>query len=154
VNPPPRDCPCHSGLRYTACCAPFHKGAHEAPTPEALMRSRYAAFALGLGDYLVRTLASSHPDLEEPREELARSLGQARAQQRFVGLRILSATTSPAGDTGEVLFYARIFQRGADRSFAERSTFVQEAGAWRYQSGVMVPKAELPPDVDQRQRKD
>ena len=31
------------------------------------MRSRYAAFALGLGAYLVRTLATSHPDLGLPR---------------------------------------------------------------------------------------
>jgi SEC-C motif-containing protein len=144
VKPPPRDCPCHSGLRYNACCAPFHEGAREAPTPEALMRSRYAAFALGLGEYLVRTLASTHPDLGTPREELARALGRARAQQRFVGLRILSATTSPAGDEGEVLFYARIFERGADRSFAERSTFVREADAWRYAAGEIVPKTELP----------
>jgi SEC-C motif-containing protein len=64
----------------------------------------------------------------------------ARQQQRFVGLRILSATTSPAGDVGEVLFDARIFERGADRSFAERSTFVREAGAWRYAAGELVPR--------------
>jgi uncharacterized protein YchJ len=59
---------------------------------------------------------------------LTRTLGMACARQRFVGLRILSASTSPAGDEGEVLFYARIFERGADRSFAERSTLVCEAG--------------------------
>jgi SEC-C motif-containing protein len=135
-------------LRYNACCAPFHKGAHNAPTPEALMRSRYAAFALGLGEYLVETLASTHPDLEAPRDQLVRALGLARARQRFVGLRILSATTSPAGDSGEVLFYARIFERGADRSFAERSTFVRELGAWRYESGEIVPRTALPDDVD------
>ncbi|HVX94109.1 MAG TPA: YchJ family metal-binding protein [Polyangia bacterium] len=152
MRPPPRDCPCHSGLRYKACCAPFHDGAHEAPTPEALMRSRYAAFALGLGEYLVRTLASTHPDLEKPRDELTRALGRARVQQRFTGLRILSATTSPDGDRGEVLFYARIFERGADRSFAERSTFVREAGAWRYEAGEFVPRAELPEDVDRPRR--
>lgn len=116
------------------------------------MRSRYAAFALGLGEYLVRTLASTHPDLAEPRAELTRALGLARAQHRFVGLRILSATTSPAGDQGEVLFFARIFERGADRSFAERSTFVREAGAWRYQAGELVPRTELPEDVDSPRR--
>lgn len=116
------------------------------------MRSRYAAFALGLGEYLARTLASTHPDLAAPRDELARALGQARAKQRFVGLNILSATTSPAGDEGEVLFYAHIFERGADRSFAERSTFVREAGAWRYAAGEIVPQADLPEDVDRPSR--
>src|SRR4051794_32459438 len=63
MRSPPRDCPCHSGLRYGACCGPFHEGAEAAATPEALMRSRYAAFSLGLGAYLVRTLHSSHADL-------------------------------------------------------------------------------------------
>jgi SEC-C motif-containing protein len=113
----------------------------EAPTPEALMRSRYAAFSLGLGEYLVRTLASTHPDLAVPREQLVRDLSRARQRQRFVTLRILRA--SSAGETGEVLFHAGIFERGADRSFAERSTFVREAGAWRYASGVPVPESEL-----------
>jgi len=112
------------------------------------MRSRYAAFALGLGEYLVKTLASTHPDLEVPRDQLTRTLGMACARQRFVGLRILSASTSPAGDKGEVLFYARIFERGADRSFAERSTFVREAGVWRYVTGELVPRTELPEDMD------
>jgi SEC-C motif-containing protein len=148
VKPPPRDCPCQSGLRYKACCGPFHDGARDAPTPETLMRSRYAAFALGLGEYLVKTLASTHPDFEVPRDQLTRTLGMACARQRFVGLRILSASTSPAGDKGEVLFYARIFERGADRSFAERSTFVREAGVWRYATGELVPRTELPEDVD------
>jgi SEC-C motif-containing protein len=145
VKKPARDCPCHSGRRYTDCCAPFHKGQREAPTPEALMRSRYAAFALGLGEYLVRTLASTHPDLETPRNELVATLSRSRVHQRFQELRILSATTSPGGDTGEVLFFAGIFDRGADRSFAERSTFVREGEAWRYASGVSVAPAELPP---------
>ena len=55
------------------------------------MRSRYAAFALGLGEYLVATLASSHPDLELPREELVRDLSRAKDRQRFLGLRIVRA---------------------------------------------------------------
>jgi SEC-C motif-containing protein len=105
------------------------------------MRSRYAAFALGLGEYLVRTLASTHPDLALPREELVRSLARARQKQRFVGLRILRATS--AGDTGEVLFFAEIFEQGKERSFGERSTFVREANGWRYAEGVLVAKEEL-----------
>ena len=109
------------------------------------MRSRYAAFALGLGEYLVQTLAATHPDREQPRDELVRDLARARARQRFLGLRIVSASAS--GDAGEVLFFARIFEQGKDRSFAERSTFVHEDGGWRYHAGVLVPKTELPPAI-------
>lgn len=89
------------------------------------MRSRYAAFALGLGDYLVKTLATTHPDRGRP--------WSVAEEQRFAGLRILS--TSEDGDRGEVRFFAKIYLRGRDVSFTERSQFVREDGAWRYVSG-------------------
>jgi SEC-C motif-containing protein len=101
------------------------------------MRSRYAAFALGLGEYLVDTLATSHPDRQLPREELVAELSHAKDRQRFLGLRIVRAE----GD--EVLFEARIFERGQDRSFAELSTFVREDGRWRYASGRILSLQEL-----------
>jgi SEC-C motif-containing protein len=135
--PKPRDCPCHSGQRYAACCARYHAGEHP-ETPEALMRSRYAAFALGLGEYLVATLASSHPDLGLPREEFVRDLSRAKDRQRFLGLRIVHAQGN------EVLFDARIFERGRDLSFAELSTFVLEDGAWKYASGTPLARRGLP----------
>ncbi len=97
------------------------------------MRSRYAAFALGLGDYLVKTLARRHPDRAQDERALARELSRAKDTQRFLGLTIQSARED--GDTGKVTFHARIFERGKDRSFTERSTFVKEGGAWRYAHG-------------------
>ena len=145
----PRDCPCFSGLRYTACCAPYHRGEREAPRAVLLMRSRFAAFALGLGPYLVRTLAPEHPDAALPPDVLARELGRVRERQRFLGLRILhepEAPDSPATEA-EVLFFAKIFEKGADRSFAELSRFTREAGAWRYAAGVLVPRQGLPADL-------
>jgi SEC-C motif-containing protein len=104
------------------------------------MRSRFSAFALGLGDYLVRTLAPSHPDLALPRAELSRALARAKERQRFLGLRIVHA------DGDEVLFAARIFERGRDVSFAELSTFAREGegGAWRYAGGRTLPADRLP----------
>jgi SEC-C motif-containing protein len=110
------------------------------------MRSRFAAFALGLGGYLVRTLAATHPDLQAPAPELERALSRAKERQRFTSLRILYAAEN--GDAGEVLFFARIFERGQDRSFAELSDFSREGDAWRYASGILVPKAALPVDLD------
>jgi SEC-C motif-containing protein len=110
------------------------------------MRSRYAAFALGLGAYLASTLAADHPDLELPREAMIRELSRARERQRFMGLRILH--TSAGADRGEVLFFARIFERGADRSFVELSGFVREGGAWRYAEGVMVPAEAMDVPLD------
>jgi SEC-C motif domain protein len=110
------------------------------------MRSRYAAFSLGLGEYLVRTLAEEHADRTLPQGELVLSLSRARERQRFLGLRIL--WSSSEGDRGEVLFYARVFERGADRSFAELSTFRREGVAWRYSDALLVPADRLPRTLD------
>jgi SEC-C motif-containing protein len=133
----PRECPCHSGLRYDACCGPLHEGVREAETPEALMRSRYAAFARGLGDYLVRTLAADHPDRAHDEAALALALSRAKDTQRFLGLTVIESRVD--GDGGEVLFHARIFERGADRSFTERSRFRREGDRWRYVGGATQP---------------
>jgi len=108
------------------------------------MRSRYAAFALGLGEYLIRTLTAGHEDLALPREELVRALSRAKDRQKFLDLCIMFA--SAEGERGEVLFYARVFERGKDSSFAELSTFTREAETWRYQTGVLVPTERLPSD--------
>src|SRR5688500_6611445 len=98
------------------------------------MRSRYAAYALGLGAYLVRTLAKSHPDVAASRVGLERVLSRAKERQRFKGLRVLHSSAS--NDRGEVLFFARVFERGQDRSFAELSDFVREGEGWRYATGI------------------
>jgi len=145
----PRDCPCFSGQRYAACCAPYHRSEREAVTPALLMRSRFAAFAMGLGPYLVRTLASTHTDAQLPHEALARELGRVRERQRFLHLQILHEEGVDAQAMhGEVLFFAKVFEKGADRSFAELSQFVREAGAWRYASGLLVQRRDLPVDLD------
>lgn len=138
--PAPRDCPCHSKKRYAACCGPLHKGEAQAETAAALMRSRYTAFSLGLGEYLLGTLASTHPD----RNTDAIELGASRRSQRFMDLCILHESTD--GNAAQVLFYARLFERGVDHSFVELSDFVREDGAWRYHKGALIPAAEVGED--------
>lgn len=49
------NCPCCSGKSYEECCKPFHNGEKHAPTSEALMRSRFSAFAISNGEYLMET---------------------------------------------------------------------------------------------------
>ena len=100
------------------------------------MRSRYAAFALHLGDYLVATLARAHEDAALPKDALARELSRSAMSRRFMGLTIISSKAD--GDEGEVTFIAKIFERGRDVSFGECSRFVREDGAWRYASGTPI----------------
>jgi len=89
--------------------------------------------------------AADHPDRALPLAEHTQSLSRARQSQRFLDLCILHAAVD--GYQGEVLFYARIFERGVDRSFAELSSFRREGSAWRYSSGVLVPAERLPESV-------
>ena len=46
-------CLCGSGLTYAKCCGRYHSGEHHPPTAEALMRSRFTAYALRDADYLL-----------------------------------------------------------------------------------------------------
>jgi uncharacterized protein YchJ len=125
------------------------------------MRSRYSAFALGLAPYLIETLASTHADRQVPEHELQRGLQAQWQRQRYLGLSIGSSEVRaadgaplldardlreppPDGSTGSVMFAARIFERGVDKSFAELSQFVVEAGRWRYLAGTIIPKEDLP----------
>ena len=72
-----KPCPCTSGRAYADCCAPFHRGEREPETPEALMRSRFAAFALGDAEYLWRTLHEDHEDRALSKEDVVHSLKTA-----------------------------------------------------------------------------
>lgn len=136
-----RLCPCHSGLAYLNCCAPFHRSEREAGEPSELMRSRYAAFALGEAEYLWRTLHEAHEDRARPREAVVRSFRNARTTLRYVSLAILEARTR--GREAEVLFWAGLTERGTDASFVELSDFEHDGVGWRYRSGILLSLAEL-----------
>jgi SEC-C motif domain protein len=124
-------CPCQSGQPYADCCGPWHAGLLDgghAPTPEALMRSRYSAYVIGLIDYLLATWhASTSPgELELP-------------PLKWLGLEVRHADQS--GDAGVVEFVARYRNAGRAERLHEISRFVREAGRWYYIDGQL-------PDAD------
>lgn len=130
---PNTPCPCGSGSKYKRCCRPLHKGA-AAPTPEALMRSRYAAYDLGLVVYLIQTTHPDSPHREADEAAWADDLRAYCAATRFLGLTVQSAETR--GDTGVVTFRA-LWARGGDMgALDERSTFYRVGGRWLYHDGV------------------
>jgi SEC-C motif-containing protein len=120
-------CPCDSGQTYSDCCGPWHAGhalGAPAPTPEALMRSRYSAYVLGLIDYL---LATWHPSTSPGELELS--------PVKWLGLEVRYAQAT--GDAGVVEFVARYRDSGRGGRMHEVSRFVREHGCWLYIDGQM-----------------
>ena len=132
-------CPCTSGASYRECCRPLHEGA-AADDPVRLMRSRFAAFALGDGAYLWRTLHADHPLRQRDEAEVVRELSLARRRLRYLRLTVHDAVED--GDRARVLFTARVFQKGTDRSFTELSDFARDGETWCYAGGVARPPSE------------
>ena len=90
------------------------------------MRSRYSAFALGLGDYL---LASWAPETRPPAPL------NVDADIRWLGLKIVGVTVSPDGQCGTVEFVARSRVQGKGQRLHELSRFRRDTNGWLYIDG-------------------
>ena len=115
-------CPCGSDIAYSNCCQQWHSGA-AAPDPEALMRSRYAAFVLKDKRYLLDTWHSS----TRPREL------DFENSPSWASLSVISSADE--GSLGSVHFRA-IYHAGSGWGCLEEiSQFVKENGRWFYREG-------------------
>lgn len=119
-------CPCGSNSEYAQCCEPFHKILQAAPTPEALMRSRYAAFALGEAEYLYKT---SLPKQHAPNEleQLKAQMGQVE----WLKLEVVGAYENI------VEFKAYYRDENGIHLLHEKSTFIYERSHWFYDEGTL-----------------
>ena len=122
-------CPCGSGTLYAACCGPLHRGRGLPESAERLMRSRYAAYALGeTACYIFRTW---HPRTR-PAASTAASPGLV-----WTGLEVLDTLAGgPDDTTGEVEFRARHQSAGGAGVLHERSRFERRGGRWVYVDAV------------------
>lgn len=129
-----KQCRCGSGAAFNACCGPYLAGL-PAPTAEALMRSRYAAFTLGDSAHIARTYAREHRDGADP--ELPAELPDVL----WLGLKINGVTGGGAADeTGTVDFTARFRDANGDiGTHRENSRFRREDGLWVYVDGEVAP---------------
>ncbi len=126
-SPLPQECPCGSGRRYALCCHRLHRGGALAETPEELMRSRYAAYALGDWDYIFRTW---HPGTRPD------DLGVAAPDSRLTWTGLEIEGSGLDDDThGWVAFRAFYQAPSGDGVLAERSRFEVRAGRWLYVDG-------------------
>lgn len=94
------------------------------------MRSRYAAFAVGDAEYLLRTW---HPDTRPERLDLA-------GGPRWTGLDILASSGGSAFHReGTVTFRAHWVGADGERGTQEEcSRFVRADGGWTYLDGTVA----------------
>ncbi len=126
-------CPCgrtdrrDKPVAHALCCGRYLDDFDGTPAPDAesLMRSRYSAFVLERGEYL---LATWHPSKRPASIEFEPGV-------KWLGLDVRARSVLDA-DHAEVEFVAR--QRGpsgAATRLHERSRFVREDGRWYYLDG-------------------
>lgn len=122
-------CPCGTSTPYDDCCGPLHRNERQPAGVEALMRSRYSAYALDQTDHLFRTWhPRTRPEDLRPDEALT-----------WTGLEVLDVVEpAPGEEQGIVEFRAHWTWQGQAGSLHERSRFVQRAGRWVYLDGDPV----------------
>jgi SEC-C motif-containing protein len=127
--PNDRRCRCGSGDDYAVCCGPFHAGERAAPTAVAQMRSRFSAFAIGDGDYL---LATWYPETSPKLLNLDPAISWRR-------LEIVNVVAGAEQDAeGLVEFRAHYRCDGRRQILHERSRFVRINGRWMYVDGDVI----------------
>lgn len=132
------ECVCGSHRAFDECCGPYLNGTKQAPTAEALMRSRYAAYAHGNIDYIEKTCCA-----EERAAFNREEAQQVIDEMTWQGLEIIRVVDGGEKDqTGQVEFVF-CFSQG-DKPFVQRelATFCREDGAWVYKESEINPKTE------------
>jgi SEC-C motif domain protein len=144
-------CPCGSGAEGAACCARYLASARGgrpalmsmrasdprvgeavraegAPTAEALMRSRFTAFAVLDAAYL---LATWHPSTRPAELDLDPGT-------RWKRLLIQDTVAGGPADRSGVVEFTAVFQDEDGRGRQhERSSFAREGGRWFYVDGQL-----------------
>lgn len=119
-------CYCGSQKLFLECCEPHIKGSQKAPTAEALMRSRYAAYATCQVDYLIDTTHPSKRKFHAKEEILSWAM-----ENNWDRLEIIALADN-------VVEFKAYFRDKYLRKqiHHERSTFKFENGSWYYLDGT------------------
>jgi len=127
--PDTETCLCGSGLTYLQCCGRYHSGEELPATAEALMRSRFTAYAQRNIEYLLNSWdADKRPAVIDFSKETA----------QWQKLQIISCKKGgPQDSKGVVEFKAFYRQDEEDCFMHEISRFVKTGQRWLYLDGVI-----------------
>ena len=122
-------CPCCSGKSYTECCEPFHIKKKIPNSSEQLMRSRYSAYAIPNGDYLMETTLPSERKYHNKMEMEA--WGKTNTWTK------LEIVSKPSENKVEFKAYFTDSE-GENQVHHELSTFKKIQNRWFYVSGEFM----------------
>ena len=126
---PINTCLCGSNIAYGECCQPFLTAQKIPTTAEALMRSRYTAYALRDGAYLQATW-----DITKRPE----SIDFSRETINWLRLEITETKKGGIKDSkGQVTFKAFYSQDNEEYVMNEISRFTKQGGRWFYLDGII-----------------
>ena len=122
-----KKCYCGTSKAFKECCEIYINGIQNAPTAEALMRSRYAAYASHNADYLV---ATTH--VSQRKHHSKKDILDWATANNWLRLEILKATENT------VEFKAYYLNGEQQQSYIhhEKSTFIFENESWFYVDGT------------------
>jgi SEC-C motif-containing protein len=131
-----KPCPCGSGRTYAECCEPYITGAQKPPTAEALMRSRYSAYAEHAVNYIVDTCTKNGKDDIDLKQTKDWS-----EQSRWLGLKIISVEKGGAADAEGTVEFEAVYERNGMRDVHhEVGRFKKENDTWLYENGSVAPQ--------------
>lgn len=118
-------CYCGSGRMFQNCCEPYIKGTRQAPTAEALMRSRYSAYVVCNADYLWQTTAP-----RERRHHSKTAITEWAKNNQWIKLEVLNVTDTT------VEFKAYYIDHNLNAHVHhEKSSFIYKDKRWYYSDG-------------------
>jgi SEC-C motif domain protein len=123
------NCLCGSGAAYVTCCGLYHTGEKIPPSAEALMRSRFTAYAMHNSVYLKATWESHQCPAE---------IDFSKETAHWQRLEIISIKKGGIhDDKGLVEFKAYYLLDGTEYVMHELSRFKKVAGRWFYVEGLV-----------------
>ncbi len=125
------NCYCGSNIQKELCCLKFIDKTALPQTPQELMRSRYSAYVLGDGKYLVDTTLP-----QNRYEDDVALISEHAKNTQWLKLEVIKS--SQKQDVGFVEFKAYFRENSNLHVHHEKSNFLRVDGVWFYQDGKII----------------
>ncbi len=133
-------CLCGHNLDYAHCCGLYHSGEKLPATAEALMRSRFTAYAMHNAGYLSATWETAR---------CPETIDFSREKAEWRRLEIIGVKKGGLKDSkGVVEFKAYFLLDGEEYAMHEISRFVKSDGRWFYLDGALKSIAKVGLNTD------